>query len=61
MGNNVPLLIVQERWYSADLEIAVMTHHTDPRTGETTVRYIEVHRGDPDPAQFHVPAGYRIQ
>jgi hypothetical protein len=61
VGNNVPLLIVQERWYSADLEIAVMTHHTDPRTGETTVRYTEVHRGDPDPARFQVPAGYRIQ
>jgi hypothetical protein len=61
VGNNVALEIVQERWYSAELQIAVMTHHTDPRTGETTVRYDEVRTGPPDAAQFKVPAGYQVR
>ena len=61
VGNNVPLQIVQERWYSAALQVAVMTHHSDPRTGETTVRYTEVHTGPPDAAQFKVPAGFEIR
>jgi hypothetical protein len=61
VGNSGPLKIVLERWYSNDLRIAVMTHHSDPRTGETTVRYTDIRSGPQPPDLFRVPAGYDVK
>lgn len=36
IGNQQPIEIVAEHWYSMDLKLTVMTRHLDPRTGETT-------------------------
>ncbi|MBZ5624502.1 MAG: hypothetical protein LAQ69_38255 [Acidobacteriia bacterium] len=60
LGNDVPLQIVRERWYSAELQIAVLTRHSDPRTGEAVVKYVDIHLGEPDAAWFQVPAGYKV-
>jgi hypothetical protein len=59
IGNDRPIQITSERWYSSDLQTVVMTRHDDPRTGEEVFRLINVNRGDPPPNLFQVPAGYQ--
>src|SRR2546422_4464981 len=36
IGNEKPITIVHESWYSNDLQIMVMSKRSDPRFGETT-------------------------
>jgi hypothetical protein len=58
MGNERPIEIVTERWYSADIDALVLQRFADPRIGETTYRLVNVVRGDPSPDLFEVPQGY---
>jgi len=60
IGNDRPIQIVSEHWYSPDLQMDVMTRHSDPRTGEEITRLININRAEPDPSLFQVPAGYQI-
>jgi hypothetical protein len=60
IGNDRPIQIISEHWYSPDLQMDVMTRHSDPRTGEETVRVININRAEPDSSLFQVPAGYQI-
>jgi hypothetical protein len=60
IGNDRPIQIISERWYSPDLQVDIMTRHSDPRTGEETVRLININRAEPDSSLFQVPAGYQI-
>jgi hypothetical protein len=59
-GNEQPIQIVAETWYSADLQISLLSKRSDPRHGETITRLIHVVRGEPDRSLFEVPAGYKI-
>jgi hypothetical protein len=61
IGNTLPIEVVDEEWYSPELQTRVMTRHRDPRSGETTYRLTNINRSDPDPALFEVPAGYTIK
>ncbi len=60
IGNERPIETVYERWYSKDLQIVVMSKHSDPRFGEQTYRLTNIVRAEPDPALFNVPNGYKI-
>jgi len=60
IGNQLPIEIIAEHWYSMDLKLTVMTRNLDPRTGETTFRVSNLRRGNVDPAQFAVPADYTM-
>jgi hypothetical protein len=60
IGNERPLEIVSERWYSQELKMTVMTRQTDPRTGETTFKLTGINRGEPARYLFEVPADYTI-
>jgi len=60
MGNERPIEIVTERWYSQDIEALVRHRFFDPRSGETTYELVNVARGDPSPDLFEVPQGYEI-
>jgi hypothetical protein len=61
IGNERPLEIVTERWYSPDIDALVQHRHLDPRFGETTYRLVNVVRGEPSPALFAVPQGYELR
>ena len=61
IGNEQAITITSEEWRSPDLGVLVMTHHTDPRMGESSYRLTNIVRGEPDPALFQVPAGYTIR
>ena len=60
IGNDHDLKVVSETWYSKDLQMVVMSKHSDPRTGESTFRLTNIQRAEPDASLFQVPAGYKI-
>jgi len=60
VGNQQPIQVIGETWFSPELRITVMTRHSDPRDGETVYRLTHIVRAEPDPTLFQVPADYRI-
>lgn len=60
IGNTLPIEIIDENWYSPDLQILVMTRHSDPRSGETIYRLTNIKRSEPDRSLFGVPTDYTI-
>jgi hypothetical protein len=60
IGNERPIEIVYERWYSKDLHMTIYSKHSDPRFGEQTYRLTNIDRSEPDPSLFEVPDGYKI-
>ena len=61
IGNEQPIQIVNERWYSPELQIVVMTRHSDPRFGETSYRLTNIQRGEPAATLFQVPSDYTVK
>lgn len=60
IGNEAPIEVVTERWYSADLEMAVLIKRSDPRSGDTITRLTNASRNEPSPALFQVPPDYKV-
>ncbi len=60
IGNERPIEIVYERWYSNELQLTVFSRHNDPRFGEQTYRLTNLDRTEPDPTLFAVPSGYKV-
>lgn len=61
VGNEKPLVITSERWFSPELHVVVFAKTTDPRAGETTYRLTNVKRAEPAAELFRVPAEYRVR
>jgi len=61
IGNEQPIEIVFESWYSPELQTVVMSKHSDPRTGENTYRLTNINRSEPAHSLFEVPADYTIE
>lgn len=60
LGNDRPLTVVTEYWYSETLRLNLLTKRSDPRYGEQTVRVTELVREEPDPALFAIPDEYKL-
>ena len=60
IGNDRPIQIVDERWYSHELETTVKWTHSDPRTGQENLQLTNISRVEPSPDLFQVPAGYQM-
>ena len=61
IGNDRPIEIVSERWYSPELQLVVMTRHSDPRSGETTYKLTNINRTEPAKSLFEVPPGFNVK
>lgn len=61
IGNERPIEVVSERWYSPQLQTVVMTRHSDPRFGETVYRLTNIDRSEPPANLFEVPADYTLK
>jgi nucleoid-associated protein YgaU len=61
IGNEQPIEMVFESWYSPELQTVIMTRHSDPRSGENTYRLTNINRSEPAHSLFEVPADYTIQ
>src|SRR5215217_4887169 len=61
IGNERPIEIVTERWYSPELQLVVMSRHSDPRSGETTYKLTNINRVEPAKSLFEVPSDYTVK
>jgi hypothetical protein len=61
IGNDRPVEVVSETWFSSDLHTVVMRKHSDPRVGETVFRLTNISRTEPDASLFQPPANAKIK
>jgi hypothetical protein len=58
VGNEQPITVRTDQWFSPELGVVVASTHNDPMIGEQTYRLEQINRAEPDPALFTVPADY---
>jgi hypothetical protein len=61
IGNDKPLSIVREEWYSSELQMVIQSKHSDPFMGETTYTVANIQRTAPDASLFSVPSDYTVK
>jgi hypothetical protein len=59
IGNDLPIEVVYERWYSPELQLVVLSKHSDPRFGVQTYRLTNIIRSEQPITLFSPPADYR--
>ena len=59
-GNDRPITVVSETWFSPELKLTVLNKRSDPRSGESTVQMLNLSRAEPDPSLFTVPPDYSM-
>src|SRR6266480_1555611 len=60
IGNERPITIVSEHWYSNDLQMVVMSKRSDPRFGDSTYTLTNIQRSEPNASLFQVPSDYQV-
>jgi hypothetical protein len=61
IGNEKPIVITSERWFSPELHVVVFARSVDPRVGETSYRLVNLKREEPPADLFKVPADYKTR
>jgi len=61
IGNDKPITITREVWYSTDLQMVVQSKHSDPRFGDTSYSLTNIQRTEPPANLFTVPSDYTIE
>lgn len=61
IGNQNPINVVTERWYSQDLQLPVLTTHNDPLLGTVTSQLSNINRSEPAASLFQVPSDYKVE
>jgi hypothetical protein len=60
IGNNRDIHVINERWYSNELQMLVKSVNSDPRFGTTTYQLTNIVRVNPDSSLFQIPADYTV-
>ena len=60
-GNDRDIRVVNERWYSDDLQLLVKSVNNDPRFGVSTYELTNVVQAPPDATLFQIPIDYTEQ
>jgi hypothetical protein len=60
VGNDRPVSIVREFWYSQKLGINLLSSLRDGRFGTQSFKVTELTQGEPEPALFEMPTGYTL-
>jgi len=61
IGNDSPIEITHETWYSPDLKLMLESTQNDPRFGETKYTLVKISAKEPSEKLFQVPAGYTVE
>ncbi|MBM3802589.1 MAG: hypothetical protein FJW26_09820 [Acidimicrobiia bacterium] len=61
VGNELPIQVVSESWFSPELQVVVLSKNSDPRMGETVYRLTGISRSEQPRSLFEVPADYKIE
>lgn len=60
IGNERPIEIIYDRWYSNELQLTIFSEHSDPRFGKQTYKLTNLVRAEPEASLFSVPSGYKV-
>lgn len=60
IGNEKPITVTTESWFSEDVGLEVLRVHKDPWSGEVTTKVTNIRRGEPDASLFTPPADYKV-
>ncbi len=61
IGNDKPMQVVDERWFSKELQVLVMSRHLDPIAGEHVFKLVNIKRIEPSTELFAIPSGFKIE
>lgn len=61
MGNEKPILVVHETWFSNDLQMVVMSKRSNPMGGITTYTLTNIQRTEPAATLFTVPSDFTVK
>jgi hypothetical protein len=61
VGNRNPIVVSDEIWFAPELQITVLTKHSDPRSGDNIYRLASLKRDEPAASLFAVPADYTVK
>jgi hypothetical protein len=61
IGNANPITVVNEQWYSTDLQLVVKIVRNDPRLGQVTYTLTNIQRSEPAASLFTVPSDYSVK
>lgn len=61
MGNDQPVTVRTDQWFSPDLGVVVSSSNHDPMLGDSTYRLEQISRTEPDDALFEIPSDYSKQ
>ena len=61
IGNDKPIYVITEKWYSPELQMIVMSKHTDPLAGEQIFRLTNIILGEPAAELFTIPKDYKLE
>jgi len=59
-GNDRPVAMSHEYWFSDELRINLLVKRNDPRTGTQVLKLSDLRREEPDVALFDVPVDYKL-
>jgi len=60
IGNDRPIQITDEQWYSPELSILISSRYSDPRTGVVEYKLANIVRSEPRADLFAVPSDYSV-
>ena len=60
IGNEKPIVITSERWFSPELHVVVFARTRDPRVGETSYRLANLKREEPAADLFQGSGGLQV-
>lgn len=61
IGNRNPIVVSTETWYAPDLQVTLLSKHSDPRKGERTWRLAGLKREEPAASLFSIPSDYTVK
>jgi hypothetical protein len=61
IGNDKPITVTREVWYSPDLQMVVQSKHADPRFGDTVYSLTNIQRTEPAASLFTVPSDFTVK
>jgi Ca2+-binding EF-hand superfamily protein len=61
IGNDKPIQVITEKWYSPELQMIVMSRHVDPLAGEQVFRLVNIKLGEPSADLFSVPKDFKSE
>src|SRR5205814_1891478 len=60
IGNEQPIQVVTETWYSQDLQTVVRSRRSDPSSGEVNFKLTNLSRAEPLRTLFEAPVDYKV-